>query len=103
MGFRTIVILGTLVLAVAGCSSERPKGSVCQGVCAHQDGPINLIRRTDSEPADAKAKTALSAIASEDLGRQLRALMRQKADIVPQGVPERALSDLPRTEEGRLN
>ena len=98
-----IVILGIMVLAIAGCASERPKGSVCQGVCARPDGPINLIRRAESEPAEPTAKTPLSAIASEDVSRQLQALMRQKADLVPQGVPERALSDLPRTEEGRLN
>jgi len=42
-------------------------------------------------------------MASEEFGEQLRTLMQQKADTVPQGVPERALSDLPRTEEGRLN
>ncbi len=104
MRFGTLVIVGTLAFAVPGCSSSpRPEGPVCQGLCARPDGPISLVGQAESNPAGSKPASALSAIASEEFGEQLRALMQKKADTVPLGVPERALSDLPRTEEGRIN
>ena len=103
MQCRTVLFAGVLALGVAGCSSSRPEGAVCQGLCPRPDGPIALFRNGDDEVASSKPTSALSTMASDDFGQQLRALMRQKADTVPQGVPERALSDLPRTEEGRLN
>ena len=89
---------------MASCTSSRPQGTICQGLCPPDtDGPIALIdrarARTDGEAGDA----GLEAMASGRFGEQLRALMRRKADVVPQGVPERALADLPRIDEGRLD
>lgn len=90
-------------MGVAGCSSPRPEGAVCQGLCARPDGPITLFQKPDDETVTSQPASILNAMASERFGEQLRNLMQQKADIVPQGVPERALADLPRIEEGKLN
>ena len=97
------LIIFALAMSVAGCTSERPQGSVCQGTCDRPDGPIALFDQTDDQGDETTPKTILSTMASERFGKQLQDLMRKKADIVPLGVPERALADLPRTEEGRLN
>ena len=97
------LIVGALTLAIAGCAAERPKGPVCEGLCVRPDGPISLVQQMESDRQGSEPSSVLGAMASENVAKQLRALMRQKADIVPQGVPERALADLPRTEEGRLN
>jgi hypothetical protein len=99
MPCRTLPIVGALVLALAACSSSRPEGPVCRGLCPRPDGPISLVRKPEEE----RTATAFGAMASDGFGSRLRALMRQKADTVPRGVPERALADLPRAEEGRLD
>lgn len=103
MRCKFLLIISALAMSIAGCSAERPQGSVCQGVCDRPDGPIALFDQADDQPDTTTPRTKLGSMASERFGRQLQDLMRQKADLVPLGVPERALADLPRTEEGRLN
>ncbi len=103
MRCRTLLINGALAVAVAACSSSRPEGPTCQGVCDRPEGPIALLRPAEEKSQNTAPSPALNAMGSERFGRQLQMLMRQKADTVPLGVPERALADLPRTEEGRLN
>lgn len=103
MEMRTGLIIGALAIGLAGCSSSRPEGAICQGNCALPEGPITLFETPKNQEDSKKSESQFGQMADEDFGDQLRALMRYKADLVPKGVPERALADLPRTEEGRLN
>lgn len=115
MSFRTLLTIGSLGLLLAGCGSKsllpssksRPKGAVCQGICpspsAQRAGPTALIGSGDDGEETADEATGLSSMASADINEQIRVLMRNKAEAVPLGVPERALADLPTGEEGRLN
>ncbi|MGI9420335.1 MAG: patatin-like phospholipase family protein [Geminicoccaceae bacterium] len=91
-----------LALSLAACSSDRPLGAVCKGLCPKPDGPVPLLRTADDDPAEQPAPSPIDTMASDQLRAQIRDLMRQKADTVPAGVPERALADLPLVEEGRL-
>jgi hypothetical protein len=92
-----------LALLLAACSTERPQGAVCQGLCPRPEGPIALMRGTKgAETAREQPPSAIEGMASEAFGEQLRTLMRKKADAVPLGAPERALEDLPSEAEGRL-
>jgi len=94
----------SLILLLAACSTDRPLGAVCKGICPKPDGPTALLPDNDEVPAPtaAEAPSATEAMASEELQKQIQDLMRKKADTVPTGVPERALTDLPLAEEGRL-
>ncbi len=91
-----------LALSLAACSSDRPTGAVCKGLCPRPDGPVPLLRATGDEPSDQQAPSPVDTMASDQLREQVRDLMRWRADEVPAGVPERALADLPVIEEGRL-
>lgn len=102
MSCRLRLVPLCLALSLAACSSDRPMGSVCEGLCPRPDGPVSLVRTTGDEPSDQEAPSPIDAMASDQLKKQIRDLMHLKADTVPAGVPERALADLPIIEEGRL-
>ncbi|MEM7044998.1 MAG: patatin-like phospholipase family protein [Pseudomonadota bacterium] len=92
----------SLALLLAACSAERPTGAVCEGICPRPDGPIVLTPRAVDRPEPAETPSITEFMASDELAAQIQDLMLRKADAVPAGVPERALSDLSFTEEGRL-
>ncbi len=92
----------SLALLLAACSSERPLGAVCKGICPRPDGPITLTPRPLEAPEPAEAPSITGSMAGDELKRQIQGLMVTKAEAVPAGVPERALSDLSFAEEGRL-
>ncbi len=91
-----------LALSLAACTSDRPMGAICKGLCPKPDGPVALMRSTDDQSSEQQAASPIDAMASDELEEQVRDLMRRKADTVPAGVPERALADLTFVEESRL-
>jgi len=103
MSCRRLTALMGLSLLLAACSSSRPEGSVCQGICPAGEGPTSLLL-DGSESTDNQEPTSVTAnMAGDELKTELRALMLEKAETVPLVAPERALADLPRVEEGRLH
>ena len=98
----TLAFLG-LALLLAACSPSRPEGSVCTGSCSRPDGPVALVRTPGGDQTSDKPRTVASAMAPSAFGERIRTLMQKKADILPAGIPERALFDLPDADEGRLH
>ena len=102
MSCRLPLALASLALLLAACSSERPLGAVCQGMCPKPEGPVNLMRSEEERQAEPAAQSVTGSMASDELKEQIRDLMRKKVSAVPAGVPERALADLPLIEDARL-
>lgn len=102
MSCRLCLAAAGLALLLAACSSERPFGAVCKKNCLERNGPIALTQTTSGRESRAEALTVTDAMASDALRQQIQDLMRDKADIVPAGIPERALADLPSEADGRL-
>lgn len=92
-----------LLCLLAGCSQERPEGQVCLGFCPNDDGPTVLLPETDEAPDETTARSPASAMVAEGLAAEIRSLMLERTKAVPLGVPERALADLPRAEDGRVH
>lgn len=99
---RLPLALVSLALLLAACSSERPLGATCQGLCPEPDGPVSLMRTTTDQAAAPEQPSVSDAMADDELKEQIRDLMRKKVSTIPAGVPERALADLPLIEDARL-
>ena len=91
----------SLALMLAACTSERPEGAVCKGLCPDRKGPISLLPSAEEEAAE-EAPSVIGQMASDELKKQIQGLMRRKVEALPAGVPERALADFPFEDEGRL-
>ncbi len=92
----------SLVLLMTACSSDRPLGAVCKGICPETAGPTALAPDVPKTTVDQTADPVIAAMANEDVQAQIQDLMLRKAETVPTGIPERALADLPSSEDGRL-
>lgn len=103
MSCRLLLAFLGLALLLAACSPSRPEGSACKGSCSRSNGPVPLVRTPGGDQTSDKPRTVASAMASAAFGEQIRSLMQKKSDILPVGVPERALFDLPDADEGRLH
>jgi predicted acylesterase/phospholipase RssA len=100
-GLKALVCLSCLL---AACSQNRPEGAVCQGTCPSDPGPTSLVSRAvDQEDGGDGQRSVTDLMANDDLRTGLRDLMLKKAETVPLVAPERALSDLPRLDDGRLH
>ena len=102
MPCRLPLALVSLALLLAACSSDRPLGAICKGLCPKPDGPVSLMRSTADEATAPDEPSVSDAMASDELKDQIRGLMKTKVSKLPAGVPERALADLPLVEDARL-
>ncbi len=100
---KALLLVSVLAVGLAACVPSRPLGPVCEGRCDLPQGPISLFETESTANQKAPPPTIFGFMAREDVGKQLQGIMRRKMDAVPLGVPERALADLPRIEDGRLD